>query len=148
MFCTTAQLSPALIDIGSPVNCAEIAHNGVSVLLNLSFSLLFSALPKTHRYAQKNLTDEMALNELLKEVQGLRELVQERQSLLRPKMEQVHLALQEDPRAPVIEMMQDAAIEAERSSREIIDAGGAGGIVRSLRSNLPFRNNVPVCVYR
>ena len=69
----------------------------------------------------------MALKDLLKEVQSLRQVVQERQSEVRPKMEQVHQALQEDPRGPIIEMIQEAAGDAESSAREIIDAGGTGG---------------------
>ena len=89
---------------------------------------------KPHSYAQKNLADEIALDELVQEVQDLRKVVQERQESLRPKVEQVHMALQEDPRAPVIEMMQQAAGDAESACREIIDAGGGGGNVTQSRT--------------
>jgi len=62
-------------------------------------------------------------------VQELRQAALERQEALRPRMEQVHMALQEDPRAPVIEMMQQAAGDAESACREMIDAGASGGTV-------------------
>lgn len=78
-------------------------------------------------YANKNLTDNIALSELLKEVQALRQVVQDRQAAMRPKLEQVTQFLQEDLRTPVIEMLQEAAGDAERASRELIDAGGDGG---------------------
>lgn len=88
-------------------------------------------------YAQKNIEDELALGGLLQEVQDLRRAAQERQEALRPRLEQVHMALQEDPRAPVIEMMQQAAGDAESACREMIDAGANGGTV----AHTPFTHN-------
>jgi len=42
------------------------------------------------------------------------------------------VALQEDPRGPVIEMMQEAAIESESASRDIVETSGAGGVCVSI----------------
>ena len=86
-----------------------------------------------HSYAQKNLADEMALSELVREVEDMRQTVQARQQSLRPNLEQVHMALQEDPRQPVIDMMQQSAADAESACRDIIDAGGGGGKVAQSR---------------
>ena len=81
----------------------------------------------SRRYAETNLTDDIALNELLKEVQALRQVVEQRQAAIKPKQERVAQSLQEDLRTPVIEMMQEAAGDAERASRELIEAGGERG---------------------
>ena len=42
------------------------------------------------------------------------------------------MALQEDPRGPVIEMMQEAAMESESASRDIVETSGVGGVCVSI----------------
>lgn len=92
-------------------------------------------------YVHKNLNDNIALSELLKEVQALRQIVQDRQGAIKQKLEKVTQSLQEDLCTPVIEMLQEAAGDAERASRELIDAGGEGGNA----CHLPSSNNVQAC---
>ena len=54
------------------------------------------------------------------------------------------MALQEDPRGPVIEMMQEAAIESESASRDIVETSGAGGVCVCIYLSLCLRGCVTV----
>ena len=122
MLARVAAPGPSRAALALPAVCICRAKVGGSTVLAPAANMGAS-----RSYAHKNLTDNIALSELLKEVQALRQVVQDRQAAMRPKLEQVTQSLQEDLRTPVIEMLQEAAGDAERASRELIDAGGDGG---------------------